>query len=97
MSNYEGGRGRRVKVSDSSEPVFVATEKNLASEVRFSFNDYCIITELINFVCEQYQEEEKIQFLTRDLSSLYIAARISCKRHKFSMYGAKFTIFMSHY
>lgn len=45
MTNYEGGRGRRVKVSDVSDPVFVATEKNVAyEEARFSFNDYWIIT-----------------------------------------------------
>lgn len=50
MTNYEGGRGRRVKVSGVLDPVFVATEENVASkETRFSFNDYWIITELINF------------------------------------------------
>lgn len=50
MTNYEGGRGRMVKVSDVSDPVFVATEENVPSEeARFSFNDYWVITELINF------------------------------------------------
>lgn len=51
MTNYEGGRGSRVKVSDVSHPSFVATEENVASEeTRFTFNEYCIITEIINFV-----------------------------------------------
>lgn len=50
MTNYKGARGRMVKVSDVSDPVFVATEENVASEeARFSFNHYWVITELINF------------------------------------------------
>lgn len=41
MTNYEGGRGRRVKVIDISDPIYVDTEENIASkEVRFSCNDY---------------------------------------------------------
>lgn len=82
MSNYKGCRGRRVKVSDVSDPVFVVSQENVASEeARSSFNDYWIITELISFgrkrkSLNKYQKEENI-FLTMDLSSLYFTTRRS--------------------
>lgn len=66
MSNYKGSRGRRVKVSGVSDPVFVVSQENVASEeARPSFNDYWIITELINFGRKQnslnkYQKEENM-------------------------------------
>lgn len=66
MSNYKGGRGRRVKVSDVSDPVFSVSQENVASEeARSFFNDYWIIIELINFGRKQkslnkYQKEENI-------------------------------------
>lgn len=50
MTNYEGGRGRRVKVNDISDLIFVATKENVVSEeARFSLNDYWIIIGVINF------------------------------------------------
>lgn len=66
MSNYKSRRERRVKVSDVSDPVFVVSQENVASEeARSSFNDYWIITELISFGRKQkslnkYQKEENI-------------------------------------
>lgn len=47
--NYGGGRGKRVRARDTSDPVCVDTEENTPSKKSGSFDSYWIITELINF------------------------------------------------